>query len=65
MYAGPESGSLSPKDPGRATGVKLDEILKAAYEADASDIHLISGQPPPVSLPGTPSTSHQRFWSLR
>src|SRR5262245_34125621 len=26
--------------------MKLLEILKAAYEADASDIHLISGHPP-------------------
>jgi twitching motility protein PilT len=26
--------------------VNLDEILKAAYEAGASDVHLIAGQPP-------------------
>jgi twitching motility protein PilT len=31
-------------------GVKLDDILRAAYEADASDIHLIAGQPPTVRI---------------
>ena len=31
-------------------GVKLNDILKAAFDADASDIHLISGQPPTVRI---------------
>ena len=30
--------------------VKLTEILKAAYEADASDIHLVAGQPPTARI---------------
>ena len=28
----------------------LIQILKAAYEADASDVHLISGQPPMIRV---------------
>jgi len=35
--------------PGRRT-VDLISILKAAYEADASDVHLIAGQPPTVRI---------------
>ena len=28
----------------------LIKILKAAYEADASDVHLIAGQPPVIRV---------------
>ena len=30
--------------------MKLNDILKAAYDADASDIHLVSGQPPVIRV---------------
>jgi twitching motility protein PilT len=30
--------------------MKLNDILKAAYDADASDVHLIAGQPPVVRV---------------
>src|SRR3954467_5272441 len=46
MNPGPISQDPKPEGP----GVKLNDILKAAFEADASDIHLISGQPPTVRV---------------
>jgi twitching motility protein PilT len=30
--------------------MKIDDILRAAYEADASDIHLVSGHPPVIRV---------------
>lgn len=54
--------------------MKLNEILKAAYDADASDIHLVSGQPPvirvhqvmtPMDLPPiAPASARQMFESM-
>ncbi len=54
--------------------MKLNEILKAAYDADASDVHLVSGQPPvirvhqvmtPMDLPPiAPASARQMFESM-
>ncbi len=51
--------------------MKLNDILKAAYDADASDVHLIAGQPPVIrvhqvmtpmdSPPIAPATARQYF----
>ncbi|MBX3375379.1 MAG: type IV pilus twitching motility protein PilT [Phycisphaeraceae bacterium] len=51
--------------------MKLNDILKAAYDADASDVHLIAGQPPvirvhqvmtPMDAPViSPATARQMF----
>lgn len=51
--------------------MKLNDILKAAYDADASDVHLIAGQPPVIRVhqvmtpmdapPIAPATARQYF----
>jgi twitching motility protein PilT len=37
-------------NPSAEPGMDLIEILKVAYEADASDVHLIAGQPPVIRV---------------